>query len=274
MKRSTRREIARDTLKILKNGYFTNKNEEEINISKAQRFAEANTILYTPDRLESLINSIPNAAGEFETSFEVNALTTLDSVRTEYAQEQKIICLNFASARNPGGGFLNGSQAQEESIARATGLYPCQLKAENYYKKNRLITTCLYTNHMIYSPKVPILKNEDGELLDTVNYCSVITAPAVNTGVVLRNEPENIDKIEPYMRKRIEMVLAICKENEYEVLVLGAWGCGVFRNDPVVVATMFYELLNGKYRNHFKKVVFSIYSKNEKFITPFQELFD
>jgi len=271
MKRSTRREIARDTLAILDKGFFTNEEGEEINISKAQSYAESNTTLYTPERLNDLINSNPIKKEVANTKFVVNGLTTLDSVRAEYEENQNIICLNFASARNPGGGFLNGSQAQEESIARATGLYRCQLKAETYYKKNRAITTCLYTDHMIYSPRVPIIKNESGENLESLTFCSVITAPAVNTGVVLRNEPENIDKIEPFMKKRIEMVLAICKERGYEVLVLGAWGCGVFRNDPEVVAEMFADFLKGKYKNQFKKVVFSIYSKDERFIKPFQK---
>ena len=81
-------------------------------------------------QLLKLIETQKNQALQYETEFEVNRYTTLDSVRKEYDKDQNLICLNFASARNPGGGFLNGSQAQEESIARATGLYPCQLKAE------------------------------------------------------------------------------------------------------------------------------------------------
>jgi len=69
------------------------------------------------------------------------------------------------------------------------------------------------------------------------------------------------------------MVLAICQKHQYKTLVLGAWGCGVFRNDPEIIAGMFQELLFGKYRGQFKRVVFSIYSKNERFILPFQEKF-
>ena len=274
MKRSTRREIARDTLRILNNGYFINENGEEISISKAQKFSEANTVLYTPEQLKKLIRNQDFEDQGIKTEFEVNGLTTLDSVCKEYENNQNIIYLNFASARNAGGGFLNGSQAQEESIARATGVYPCQLKAEDYYKKNRKITTCLYTDHIIYSPNVVILKDEEGNILQQLSYGSVLTAPAVNTGFILRNEPEHIEDIEPVMKRRIDMVLAICKERAYEVLVLGAWGCGVFRNDPEVIAEMFADLLKNKYKNQFQRVVFSVYSKDEKFITPFRNLFE
>ena len=273
MKKSKRREIAKDTLNIIKQGYFISHEGQEVSVAKAQKYSETNTILYTPEMSLELIETIQMDTPEHETVFEVNAMTTLDSVRNEYTKNQNIVCLNFASARNPGGGFLNGSQAQEESIARATGLYPCQLLAEQYYVKNRETRTCLYTDHIIYSPKVVILKDEEGDLVEELAYCSIITAPAVNTGVVLRNEPDNIDKIESVMKRRIDMVLAICKKHGYDVLVLGAWGCGVFRNDPEVIAEMFSELLNGKYKNQFKRVVFSIYSRNERFIKPFQAQF-
>ncbi len=273
MKKSKRTVIAKDTLEILKNGWYTNQQGKTISISKAQKEALRNTHLYTPDELLLLLDE-QYPSSDQPTTFLDNNLTTLDSVRQEFRQDEQLVCLNFASARNPGGGFLKGSQAQEESIARASGLYPCQLKAEKYYLANRKIDTCLYTDNMIYSPAVPILKDEEGELMDEAIFTSIITAPAVNTGVVLRNEPHNIDKIEPYMQRRVDMVLAICKKHQHQTLILGAWGCGVFRNDPEVVANIFKEKLTGKYKNQFKKVVFSIYSKEEKYITPFQQAFN
>ena len=72
----------------------------------------------------------------------------------------------------------------------------------------------------------------------------------------------------------MDMVLAICAENNYKTLILGAWGCGVFRNDPVIIAKMFKEQLTGKYKNIFNKVVFAIYSKDERFIRPFRKEFE
>jgi uncharacterized protein (TIGR02452 family) len=270
MKKSKRKVIARDTLEILERGFYHNPKGEKVEISKAQREAEKKTILYQPEELIELIKGDSKEKENYTTEFIVDALSTLDSVRNQFEQDENLVCLNFASARNPGGGFLKGSEAQEESIARATGLYKCQLKAEDYYKYNRAIKTCLYTDHIIYSPKVPIIKNEAGELLETVVFAGMITAPAVNTGVVLRNEPQNIDQIEPMMKRRIDMVLSICKQQGHKTLILGAWGCGVFGNDPKVIAKMFKDLLTSKYENQFEKVVFSIYSKNEDFIRPFK----
>ncbi len=273
MKRSKRRVIAQDTLAILEQGFYENQHQKQVSLKKEQAYALAQTHLYTPDELEVLVLK-PLPSPKSTTLFEVNGKTTFDSVRDELQQNEDVLCLNFASARNPGGGFLNGSQAQEESIARASGLYPCLLKAEDYYKINRTTSSCLYTHHMIYSPKVPILKDEEGDLLDDIALTTVITAPAVNAGVVRRNEAQNIKKIEPTMLHRIDLMLAICAHHQHPVLILGAWGCGVFQNDPALIAQQFYELLTTKYKNQFEKVVFSVYSKNPRFITPFEELFD
>lgn len=273
MKRSKRREIAKDTLKILEAGFYKTEGGKHVSIAAQQKAAEKNTRLYKPEELLDLIQIDLGSPHDTPTVFEVNPLTTLNAVRKEYPADQNVVCLNFASARNPGGGFLNGSQAQEESVARATGLYPCLLKGQGYYVANRAIETCLYTDHMIYAPEVPVLKDEEGDLLNEVVHCSVLTAPAVNTGVVLHNEPDNIPQIEPMMSRRIAMVLAVCAQQKHETLVLGAWGCGVFRNDPQIIARMFHEHLNGSFKNQFKRVVFSIYARDDRFIKPFQELF-
>ncbi|MEO0468053.1 MAG: TIGR02452 family protein [Bacteroidota bacterium] len=259
-------------LNILETGSYQNQQGENIQIQSLQQKALQGTILYRPERLQALMQAdIPTP--RFNTVFAVNDLTTLDSVRAEFPQDNHVLCLNFASARNPGGGFLKGSQAQEESIARATGLYPCLLKAEDYYLANRRHDSCIYTDHIIYAPAVPVLMDEDGHLMERPITTAVLTAPAVNAGVVLRQEPEKADQIVPRMRQRIDMVLAICREQAHETLILGAWGCGVFRNDPVVIAKLFHELLIGKYAGQFRRVIFSVYARDDRFIQPFEQHF-
>ncbi len=104
------------------------------------------------------------------------------------------------------------------------------------YEANRQSSSCLYTEHMIYSPDVPVFRDDDDVLLDEPYAVSIVTAPAVNAGVVRAKEPRNVARIEPVMRARIERVLALAVVNGHDVLVLGAWGCGVFGNDPTQVA--------------------------------------
>lgn len=273
MSRSKRREQAKNTLEILKKGQYINSKGEIQYFGKYQQYAEQHTELWTPASLEQLLETA--FASNYQTGYFVVGETTLDATRRLHAAypQARIAYLNFASAKNPGGGFLNGSLAQEECIAKATGLYPCQLTCFDYYDFHRKLKTCLYSDHMIYSPKVPIIKDEAGQLLDEPVYASIVTSAAVNAGVVRRQEPKRKKDIIPVMRQRIDKLLSLLASKNYEVLVLGAWGCGVFMNQPEEIAQLFKEALENRFKGVFKQVEFAVYSKNPRFITPFQEIF-
>jgi uncharacterized protein (TIGR02452 family) len=271
-KRRINKSIAEETLQIMKQGYFHNSLKEKIDISKSLELAIDGTVCYSPEMSDALL--VKSWEENSDSKLEVTNESTFDSVRRLINEgEENVMCLNFASARNPGGGFLGGSQAQEESLARASGLYPTLTKCEEYYQTNRKMKSCFYTDYMIYSPKVPMFKKENGDNLDQALSVSIITAPAVNTGVVQQREPDRIDEIEIVMKRRIEKVLAISANHGHKVLVLGAWGCGVFRNDPEKMAVYFKEVIDSNFKNHFQKLVFAIYSKNERFINPFIKQF-
>jgi len=273
MRQSARIAIAKDTLEILEKGFYINNKEERVDVSSVQKNTVDNTRLFEPEELnELLMNS--DAKNNFQTEYEVTNETTLDAARRLVAQgDENILCLNFASAKNPGGGFLGGALAQEECIARASGLYPSLLKAPAYYTYHRNLNTCLYSDYMIYSPQVPILKDEGGKLLDEPVCVSIITSPAVNAGVIKKNEPGKIDEIVPVMRIRIQKLLALCLSKQHSTLVLGAWGCGVFQNDPEEIAQLFHEALTGRFAGQFKRVVFAVLTKNESMIEAFGKRF-
>ncbi len=273
--RDKRRGIAEDTLTILEQGFYLTANRERIEIRRDLESAVEKTKVYRPEASDELLENNRFDTRAKDTEITVSDQTSLEAVRELLSQGyDDVLCLNFASARNAGGGFLGGSQAQEESLARATGLYPCLLEATEYYEVNRKTKSCMYTDFMIYSPNVPLIKDEEGVNLDTASSCAIITAPAVNTGVVKRQEPERIAEIETVMKRRIKKVLAIAAVNKHNTLVLGAWGCGVFQNDPQDIARYFREILDTDFKGCFKKIVFAIYAKNERFIKPFREDFE
>ena len=260
MNRDERVKCAGETVDICKAGYYTARNGRRVEIKDDIARMVAGTVLYAPP--QSPPRSPPDAS-RHATKIAVTNETTFNALQ-RMARERKsaLGCLNFASARNPGGGFLNGAQAQEESLARASAIYPSLLARPAYYEQNRAQRSALYLDLIIFSPNVPFFRNDWGELLEQPILASVITAPAPNRGAVTENEPANAHLVNPTLRRRAELVLAVAAGHAIQNLVLGAWGCGVFRNEPGFVARTFSELLNGRFAGMFENVAFAVYDQS------------
>ena len=276
-----RARIARETLDILERGSYTNPSGEIVSIADELAKARSASVVYSPQRFAGVLRQrdlLPRERRQL-TTFEVANETTLHAARRLIASDPpvRVLALNFASAKNPGGGFLNGSQAQEESLARASGLYSCIAPLQQMYEANRRFPSCLYTDHMIYSPDVPVFRDDADSFLEEAYLVSFLTAPAVNVGAVARKERHNLARIEPVMMGRMERLLALAVVHGHDTLVLGAWGCGVFANNPSDVARWFAEHLlgEGRYCGVFRKVVFAVLdsSPNRATIRSFQQLF-
>lgn len=261
MKRSERASTAKQTVEICDAGFYLAPDGARVTIREKLNRAKMGTVIYSSEK-----PAIAKPGKAVQTRFEVRNETTFQALsRLTNSGVGHIACLNFASAKNPGGGFLNGSLAQEEALACASGLYPCLLRAPEYYERNRANRSALYLDLAIFSPFVPFFRDDTGVLLDKPILASVITAPAPNAGAVAQNEPANSRHIESTLRHRAEIVLSIAAAHEVDRLVLGAWGCGVFRNDPRTVAGIFAELLKppGKFAGVFTEIVFAVFDRTE-----------
>lgn len=261
MNRSQRKLIAEETLNIIDAGNYQSPDGESVDISEAIASAVKGTRLFRPDEFAYM----GVRSGKFPTVIQVANETTFAGCRHLLNEGAKrICCLNFASAKSPGGGFLGGSQAQEEALARASALYACLLEVDDFYRVHRTSDNSLYTHHMIYSPNVPVFRDDTDALLARPWTTSIITSPAVNAGALLKNRPELADQIEPVMRERIERVLRLAANEKHTHLVLGAWGCGIFRNDPTTIAEFFKEhLVSDTFAGVFDVVRFSVLDHNE-----------
>jgi uncharacterized protein (TIGR02452 family) len=282
MSRSKRRTIAKETIEILENGFYTSESGLRVDLQSAQADAVKGSLLYRPadfDAVHAEAQTLLDARSDAPLcQLKIEEATTFAGVRQLLdAGKEKVICLNFASAKNPGGGFLGGSQAQEEALARASGLYPCLSANFGYYEFNRAKGGAIYSHHLIYSPSVPVFRNDDDELLDEYYVASIITAPAVNVGALPKKKVKK-ETIREIMLERTENVLATALTQGYSTLVLGAWGCGVFRNDPHDMAGYFKHFLGetGKYARAFDEVVFAIpgFSSSKANLAAFRKVFD
>lgn len=285
MKKIKRISIATDTVQILEQGKYFNQKGEVVDITKELKKCVDETQYLEPDELASIRDNILRKDCRYPSDFEVKNETTLlgaNSLSNLQAEGKigvgKIGVLNFASAKNPGGGFLNGAQAQEESLARSSGLYASLLKAQKYYDSHRSQKSCLYSDRMIYSPCCPVFRDDNGQLLDKPYYVDFLTSPAPNAGVVKRGDhKKDADKIESVLEERGGKLLGLFAYNGCENLVLGAWGCGVFQNESKIVAQMFWKHLSteGSFYGRFKKIQFSVFdqSKDKSTFKAFERVF-
>ena len=239
MNRGSLEGIAKETVRICEDGQYETPAGKQVLLAEDIQRAVKGTVLYSADSLPAL----KPQGSPTETRIQVANETTFRGLVKLAARGGHIACLNFASARNPGGGFLGGAQAQEEALARASALYPCLLAAPQYYERNRANRSAVYLDLVIFSPQVPFFRKDAADLLESPVLASVITAPAPNRGAVAQNESRNLPLVEPALRRRAEMVLHVAQAHGVDRLVLGAWGCGVFRNDPARVASVFAALI-------------------------------
>jgi len=256
--RDHRAGIARDTLAVIEHGRYRNARDEQVVIAGDLARAVRNTVHYTGAELAALRDAAVSG-GPVPTRIEVTNESSLSAARRLVAEGLgDVLCLNFASARNPGGGFLGGAEAQEENLAKSSGLYACLIEKMEMYEKNRAYDFCAYHDDMIYSPQVPVFRDDDYHYLDAAVPVTFVTAPAVNRGAVAKNDPDRLDELKVIMPRRIELLLALAHHHGHRALVLGAWGCGVFGNHPAQMAGWFRDALAGPFRNVFERVHFAV----------------
>ncbi|WP_026313952.1 TIGR02452 family protein [Actinomadura flavalba] len=252
MSRHPRRAVAEQTVTILDTGRYRAPSGHDVDLSDALAASVRGTVLHRPAEPVPAIPP-PGAAGRVEVTGE----TTLAAARRLGGDGTVPLALNFASAKNPGGGFRNGAHAQEEGLARSSGLYASLRAAPEYYAFHRAQGDLLYSDHMIYSPSVPVFRDDAGTLLDHPYPVAFLTSPAPNRGAI--RDPAHAARVSGALARRAHRVLATALHHGHASIVLGAWGCGVFRNDPREVAETFAGLLGGPFAHRFGHVVFAVW---------------
>lgn len=253
---------AQEVLAIIEKGGFNSPSGSWVDIREAIAFATRHSKTYTPGQVAEL-SAGASEDGAVPCIAVTDESTQMAAKRLFDSGLRDVAVLNFASARNAGGGFLNGAKAQEEDLTRCSTLYDCLLSQPAYYTANRQQQSMLYTDHVIYSPQVPWFRTRSRDEPDGLFYASVITAPAPNANQAIRHG-EPADAIEPALRRRAGLVLGVARDNGHRTLVLGAWGCGVFGNDPTMVASSFRHWLHEtSFRSAFDRVVFAVYDKTD-----------
>lgn len=226
----------------------------------------------------SLYNQILFSEGESYTprktdSYERRADVIVSEKRTfvaarAYRGVEKAV-LNFASSVTPGGGVKKGSFAQEESLSRISTLYPCLCDRklwDGYYALNRMRHDRRNTDAVIYTPGVLVFRSDDErmKILDEDEWYSVNVLTCAAPDLREPHHPgadRRITESEIYslQYKRIKRILEIASGEGNEVVVLGAFGCGAFRNPPHVVAEAMRKAVE-EYIHRFRTIEIAVYT--------------
>lgn len=177
--------------------------------------------------------------------------TTYDMILEE--SNECLAVLNFASYFKPGGGYIEGSYAQEESLCAVSGLYRILQSVPRYQERHsEEKIPDEYKSELIYSPRVPFTRDE-GRVTSPI-LVDVVSCAAPNCNRVPISKLNIVDKA---INERLTACFLTPYLNGCNVLILGAWGCGVFKNSPIQIAQVFRKLIK-KYGSLYDKVLFAI----------------
>jgi uncharacterized protein (TIGR02452 family) len=259
-------QVARETSAIVDAGSYVAPSGARVDIARGVRAAIASTRTFSPEELDVLLDGAPKGAAQgtllTTSKIDVTRETTQEATHRLVLGEsvKDVALLNFASATTAGGGFLRGARAQEEDLARCSALYACLSSQSEFYAFHRTAGTELYSDRMIHSRRVPFFRVRSDSLVEHAFEASVLTAAAPNAGRILLADASAGPEIERVFRRRTGKVLALAEAMGHRTLVLGAWGCGVFRNDPAMAADAFGTWLeSARFRASFDRVVFAVY---------------
>lgn len=268
-------QMLKDTLDILRRGKYVKDGKTVYTKLSREQMEECH--VYLPENVRDIMNR-----KDFECAHVMGRMgvgcRNMDSFGM--AQEQykwkvlffgekakNILVLNFANPVNPGGGVRYGAKAQEEDLCRKSSLlFSLESdSAQKYYRYNKSLHTYMGSDAIILTPNVEIIRDVNGELLDESMVVSVMTcaAPVFSTGM----EGLDDEQYQQLFYNRICGMLKCAAYWGYQVLVLGAFGCGAFGNDARLVSDLFYKALkefnyNGMTaEDFFRRIDFAVLDK-------------
>ncbi|KAH7916437.1 hypothetical protein BJ138DRAFT_1108801 [Hygrophoropsis aurantiaca] len=243
-------EIAKSSFSAMDDGSITMADISH-DLAAKIKFCSENTRYYEPDMFSGWAEDVqtrgPAASVTSIPEISILEISTIDGARSlsktlsaRSASFGRIAVLSFANGLNPGGGVLVGAQAQEESLARSSTLYPCLLTetAKKLYDLHRSAADLdgFYSHAMIYTPSVLTFKDDSGAWIEPFEM-DVLTSAAVNVvharasqyGILVsRDQVER--RVASLMKERMARILFLFEKQGAKNIVLGSFGTGVLEN--------------------------------------------
>ena len=250
--------ILRETMKVAEDGfYFVEEKEVKLQVS----FEQIKEVrLYTPEQVAKL--PAQDMSGSEPSRITLRNQDTLEAAfelhQHKKETEKPVLILNFANPHRPGGGIRSKPGTQEEHLCVKTTVL-CSLETEEawpFYQTNLDCGTQAQTDAILFSPNTMVIRNPDLSLREDPFPVAVMT---VSAPIASRMEESELPNLENILKGRIRGMLRAAAAEGYTHLVLGAWGCGNFGNDPELVAKLFHEALQGS----FEEVPMAVFDNSE-----------
>ncbi|KAK7028473.1 DUF2263 domain-containing protein [Favolaschia claudopus] len=281
--------IAQQTLSAVKRGFFQVDGDPEGKSHILQDLSsEPNSTVYIneTDLDDWETSHASRKKMKIPTRFVVYQATTIEAIRfclsnpvdsstsqaASNVDHTRPVILNFASATSPGGSFLAGARAQEESLARSSNLHSSLSSASAlpFYAAHRKHPDPRSTHAMVFTRNVRFVRDDAGAWVAPLDV-DVLTSAAVNVNALrkslhIRGEDtplpqDTAAEVAAIMRERMARILFAMARAGAEDIVLGSFGTGAFRNNVEFVAQTWADLLHGEvapFKNVFRRVVFAI----------------
>lgn len=252
-------QVCKENNAILKaNGYTANGKFITLphSLEKQQR-----VVVLSPEIIEGIVTDEDDF---FEKAFYASKECVIEVKNIDSFAEKTDLVMNFASATHPGGGYLKGSNAQEECLCRQSSLYASlsSFEAREMYDFNYESNSQVYSDYMLLSPTVDVFRNILLDPLEEPYTTAVMTVPAPNLNGRAAHVPQK--EIEYVMEDRIRNFLMCAARYSYRRITLGAWGCGAFGHNPKNVAKMFRNVIEGEgLYEFFDYILFAVLDRSE-----------
>jgi uncharacterized protein (TIGR02452 family) len=264
-----------DTLEIIKSGILKLRVEgKEVETDISDQLSKVTSKEYRKEDIDKLdMSQFENQKHTEQCKLVTRSYGSSDAYREKIPNTT---ILNFASSKHPGGGFMTGAMAQEEALCHCSNLYIDLKKHNSFYEyNNKNINKGLYSDGIIYSQDVCFFKNGYFKSMTPV-LMNTITCAAPNRTYTNRyvTSEGKFKEFDETLDRRIEQIIKVAIANGTDHLVLGAFGCGVFKNPPELVADIMYKyLVDKEYGNYFKQVTFAMNDSTSKNAKAFANKF-
>lgn len=236
--------------------------QDTMNMAYSASLLDATELACKSSRVyrEGFVSPLKRTGADADVIVEEN--TTFAAAR-KYLMYGKTAVLNFANLEVPGGGVKNGAMAQEECLCRSSNLYACLQESKvfpDFYEYHRNLHNIFYSDRLIYTSGVTVFKTDDDipQIMEESEWFNVdvITCSAPYLAM---QKYIDLTVLKNVFKSRVKNIFEAAKDNGIDVIILGAFGCGAFKNNPRIVAEAFAEVIREEdYKHCFKNIVFAI----------------